>query len=367
MTSVPSANRGTPVRRAAARPTAWYEPLLDAGWLPDWMIRSGIRRSLAARLAEERLLQRKDAFIQALRDSPIALDTSAANAQHYDVPAEFFELILGPSLKYSACLWPPGVSSLAEAEAAMLALTAERAQIQDGQRILELGCGWGSLTLFMAGRFPRSTIVAMSNSTTQRDFIERRAARRGLRNITVVTADMNHFDPLASFDRVVSVEMFEHMRNYPRLLERISRWLSPDGRLFVHVFAHRDYAYPYEARDASDWMAEHFFTGGTMPSADLLPRFSDHVQLEAQWHVSGVEYARTCEAWLRNMDAHRDGVDRIFRETYGAPRALQWRVRWRVFFMACAELFAFNGGREWFVAHYRFAPATQTPRSTSHD
>jgi len=305
---------------------------------------------------------RKLAFIESLRRSPIALSPDAANAQHYDVPVDFFRRVLGPHLKYSSGLWNADARTLADAEAAMLALTVERADLQDGQRILELGCGWGSLTLYMARRFPNARIVAISNSRSQRQFITSRAIAGGISNITVVTANMNdvrlgQFGPV---DRVVSVEMFEHMRNYGRLLANIADCLTDDGRLFVHIFSHTRFAYPYEARDSSDWMARHFFTGGTMPSADLLTYFEDDLVIEQQWTVNGLHYARTAEAWLRGMDDHREAIDDVLRETYAPPdgrtdgRTLRrWRARWRVFFMACAELFAYRQGTEWHVNHYR--------------
>jgi cyclopropane-fatty-acyl-phospholipid synthase len=339
--------------------TAWYEPLLDRQLVPDPVVRAGIRQLLRARIRDEARLDRKARFIDELRHSAVALHPGDANTQHYDVPVGFFKLVLGPHLKYSSGLWEPGTETLAGAEAAMLALTAERAGIANGQHILELGSGWGSLTLYLAERFPASRLVAVTNSVSQRAYVEGCAASRGLKNVTVVACDVNTFDPGPHrFDRVVSVEMFEHVRNYDTLLERISRWLEPEGRLFVHIFAHRQFAYPFETEGAGNWMAAHFFTGGTMPSDDLLSHFDDHLQVEAQWRVNGLHYARTCDAWLANLDANREQADAVlsgsFEPTGGSSSAdaRRHRARWRVFFMACSELFRYNGGDEWFVAHY---------------
>ncbi len=342
---------------------SWWNRLLESGAVPDRAIRFGIRRICSARLREEdqgdpalqtaRLMQ----HVAALKASPIALSTDAANQQHYEVPAAFFEKVLGPRLKYSCGYWPPGVNSLAESEEAMLALTMERAQLADGQRVLELGCGWGSLSLSMAERFPQSRITAVSNSHGQRAFIEARARGRGLTNLTVITADINAFDPASTFDRVVSVEMFEHVRNYERLFERIAAWMAPGALLFVHVFVHARFAYPYEVRDASDWMALYFFTGGQMPSDDLFLYFQRHLSIVDHWTLDGTHYERTCNAWLRKMDLARDALTPVFAEIYGHDQVRRWRVRWRVFFMACAELFAYRSGREWMVSHYLFEKA----------
>jgi len=335
------------------------DALLASGLVPDVLIRFRIRQLLRQRLREEaagglevvhgRLRQR----LAAWSAGPVAVNTQDANEQHYEVPPRFFELVLGPHLKYSSGFFEPGTSELGRAEAAMLALTCERAQLVDGQDILELGCGWGSLTLWMAEHFPASRITGVSNSRDQRAFILARAAERGLANVEILTADMNTFEAPGSYDRVVSVEMFEHMRNHRELMARIARWLRPGGELFVHIFTHRDFTYPFEVRDDSDWMAKHFFTGGIMPSDSYLLRFQEQLHLADHWRVSGLHYQATAEAWLQNQDAHREEILSLFRVTYGA--AAPWRfVQWRVFFMACAELWGFQGGSEWFVSHYRF-------------
>jgi cyclopropane-fatty-acyl-phospholipid synthase len=326
--------------------------LLAAGLLPDSLVRIGIRRAVAARLREERDRCDRDRYVRMLRGSPIAVDTSSANEQHYEVPTEFFRRVLGSRLKYSCAWWPDGVTSLDAAEEAMLRLTCERARLGDGQSILELGCGWGSLTLWMAERYPNSRIVAVSSSATQKRWID----WRGFANVEVRTADMRTFDTAERFDRVVSVEMFEHMRNYEALMRRIASWLEPGGLLFVHVFSHARYAYLFEDNGPSDWMARYFFTGGQMPSHDLLPQFQDDLRLTEQWSLDGQHYQRTAEAWLANMDRHQAEVRPIFEATYGAENATRFVAYWRIFFMACAEVWGYRGGSEWGVSHYVFEP-----------
>jgi cyclopropane-fatty-acyl-phospholipid synthase len=331
----------------------WYEPILDRDLVPDWMIRAAIRQLSAQRLREASQSDQQQLIAQ-LKASPIAVHAADANRQHYEVPAKFFELVLGTNRKYSCCYWPAGVDSLNEAEERMLSLTVERAQLADGQRILELGCGWGSLTLYMARRFPNASITGVSNSNSQREFIEGEAARRGLRNIRIITADMNDFATPERFDRLVSVEMFEHMRNYQALMKRVASWLAPEGLLFIHIFAHRKYGYLFETQGPGDWMAEHFFTGGVMPSDDLLLQFQDDVELVERWQFDGTHYQKTAEAWLAKMDQNRSAIFELFRQTYGKGEEVKWLVRWRVFFMACAELWGFSNGREWIVSHYLF-------------
>ena len=326
--------------------------LAERGLLPLPILRRGIRTLLERRLSDERARARGiDAFVRELESSPVAVHTADANDQHYEVPAAFFERALGPRLKYSSALWPEGVTTLGDAEEAMLALTCDRAGLTDGQDVLELGCGWGSLTLWMAERYPNSRIVAVSNSASQRAFITARAPG----NVRVITADMNDFTTAARFDRVVSVEMFEHMRNYGELLRRIRGWLRADGRLFVHVFCHLKYAYPFETDGPDDWMGRHFFTGGLMPSFDLIPGFDRDMVIEAGWRVGGEHYERTARAWRENLEARRTEILPVLAELYGAD-APRWFHRWRLFFLACEELFGYRKGTEWMVGHYRFAP-----------
>jgi cyclopropane-fatty-acyl-phospholipid synthase len=285
-------------------------------------------------------------------ESPIALVPHLANEQHYEVPAAFFSEVLGKNRKYSCCYWPKGVEDLESAEDSALQVTVERAGIEDGMRVLDLGCGWGSLSLWIAEHFPKASVTSVSNSQSQHDYITKAAENRGLDNIEVHVCDMNDFSAPGTYDRIVSVEMFEHMRNYSELFRRISSWLEPDGRFFMHIFCHRTTPYEYVDKGPSDWMSRHFFSGGIMPSADLPMRVAGDLAVERHWQWNGDHYARTLRAWLDRMDSRRNAVMPILEETYGKDQADRWRMRWRIFFMACEELFAYNGGREWYVSHY---------------
>jgi cyclopropane-fatty-acyl-phospholipid synthase len=331
--------------------------LVERGLVPGLVLRRGIRSLLAQRVEEEQERQRAgrdralEAWTSEMRKSPIALVPELANQQHYEVPSEFFEQVLGPHRKYSSAFYENDAATLAEAEASMLALTCERAGLSDGQEILELGCGWGSLSLWMARRYPNARVLSVSNSGSQRRSIESRAQAAGLDNLEVVTCDMNEFATERRFDRVVSVEMFEHMRNWEALLGRVAGSMKPDARLFLHVFAHQSFAYPFEVRDETDWMSQYFFSGGMMPSHDLIDHLRTPLEVDQRWVVSGEHYARTSEDWLKNLESRRDRVMPILAETYGAENARQWFHRWRVFFLACAELFGWEDGSEWIVSH----------------
>jgi cyclopropane-fatty-acyl-phospholipid synthase len=339
--------------------------LVERGLVPDPMIRSGIRRRLQRTLDElplgdcERAVEHKKAFIAMMDAAPVAAVPERANEQHYEVPAEFFAQVLGPRRKYSSCWWPPGVNDLAAAEETALAETAARAGIEDEMDVLELGCGWGSFSLWAAGRFPGSRFTAVSNSSSQREYIEGEARRRGIENLRVITADMNAFAIEQQFDRIVSLEMFEHMRNWRELLGRVHGWLKPGGRFFMHVFCHREHPYPYEDTGPDDWMSHYFFAGGIMPSDDLPLHFQQHLRLVDRWRWDGRHYERTLNAWLALMDAARPEVWPILEATYGKDQARTWWMRWRLFFMACAELFGFNRGQEWWIGHYLFERPSQ--------
>lgn len=335
--------------------------LAENRWVPDSIVRVGIRQLLRKRLTEEHAGDPRERgaryrrLLEQLGSSPVAIETDSANRQHYEVPAGFFQCVLGEHLKYSACYWDDDTGYLGQAEQNMLELYAANAQIEDGHEVLDLGCGWGSFSLWLAERYPGCRITAVSNSASQRAFIEQQAAIRGLGNVTVITCDVNRLSMDRQFDRIVSVEMFEHVRNYDVLFSRISGWLRPGGKLFVHVFCHRTLAYPFETEGQDNWMGRHFFTGGLMPARDTLVRFKGALELEQQWDYSGEHYRKTAEAWLANLDEYQDAIVELFAGVYGDREARLWLQRWRMFFMACAELFGYDHGNQWMVAHYRFA------------
>lgn len=333
---------------------------VEQGLVPDAVIRRAIRRLCEQRLKEigagdcEKAALTTESFVRSMDRSDIAELPHLANEQHYEVPEEFFALALGPRRKYSSAWWPQGTTDLAKAETMALAATCQHAGVVDGQSILELGCGWGSLTLWMAERYPNACITAVSNSHSQRAWIVEELQRRGLRNVQVITADMNRFSTEGRFDRIVSVEMFEHMRNWRSLFERVHCWLRPGGHFLMHVFCHRSTPYPFVDGGPSDWMSRHFFSGGMMPSDELALHFQDKLRFLKRWRWGGCHYEKTANAWLANLDKERGRVLPVLAKTYGEANAAQWLQRWRIFFMACAELFGYRDGQEWWVSHYLF-------------
>jgi cyclopropane-fatty-acyl-phospholipid synthase len=342
-----------------ARAVSWTE----TGLVPDSVIRAGIRRLLENKRCEIRAddieysAATLNGFVTMMNESPVALVPELANEQHYEVPAEFFTRVMGDHLKYSCCYWPEGVETITEAEAAALDQTCERADIRNGMQVLDMGCGWGSLSLWIAEHYPEVEVSSVSNSSSQRAYIVSRAKERGLNNVNVVVCDMNDFDAPRRYDRIVSIEMFEHMRNYGELFRRIDNWLLPGGRFFMHVFCHRTTPYEYLDKGPGDWMSRHFFSGGIMPSADLPLRFPAHLNIERRWHWNGRHYAKTLNAWLAQADANKEQIMPVLADCYGEENASLWWQRWRIFFMACAELFDYHGGEEWFVGHYLFRKA----------
>ena len=344
------------MHNAATKAIDWSEQ----GLVPDTVLRHGIRRLLKKRIEDlhaddcQLMAERKADFIHSMDVSAIAPLSLKANEQHYEVPTGFFLKVLGGHSKYSCCYWGNGVTELDLAESAALQATCEHAGLQDGMDILELGCGWGSLTLWMAGHFPNSRITAISNSHSQREHISKLARQMQLDNVNVQTCDMNDLDCQEKYDRVVSVEMFEHMRNYRTLFKRINDWLKPGGLFFMHIFCHRDVPYAFEVNSDTDWMSRHFFSGGMMPSDDLPLHFQRHLKLQRQWRWDGRHYEKTANAWLKNMDDNKQTLWPVLEETYGAESTQKWWMRWRMFFMACAELFGYDNGQQWWVSHYLF-------------
>lgn len=350
------------VQKGSERPKKLTGPIgwAEMGLLPDRLIRAGIRRLNRQRLADinaddlERCGDQLTQFVANMRSADIAPLPDLANEQHYEIPAEFFGLVMGRHQKYSSCYWNENTETLNDAEAEALRITCLHAGIKDGMQVLDLGCGWGSLSLWIASNYPSCQVVSVSNSNSQRKYITGQAKDRGISNISVLTCDMNEFDTELRFDRIVSVEMFEHMRNYQELYRRVSTWLQPGGKFFKHIFCHRSCAYEFLDQGPGDWMSRHFFSGGIMPSEDLPLRFQQDLQLVNQWRWDGRHYEKTSNAWLENMDASKEDILPILAATYGSGQAEKWFQRWRIFFMACAELFGHKGGQEWYVSHYLF-------------
>ncbi|NBV41670.1 class I SAM-dependent methyltransferase [bacterium] len=294
-----------------------------------------------------------------LKQSPIAVETEAANEQHYEIPAEFYSYCLGPRKKYSCCHWSESIKTLEDAEIAALELVCERAQLINGQAIFELGCGWGSLTLYMAEKYPNSAITALSNSHTQRTYIETLAKARGIQNIHVITGDFSTVEINGEFDRIVSIEMLEHVRNYEKAFQKLAQRLKPDGKMFVHVFGHRQFPYLFNGNNTQSWTAQNFFSGGQMPSKDLFSMFDNDLRIEASWTIDGTHYEKTAAAWLQNIEQNKAAVISLFKDHYGDKANDQYR-NFRLFFLLVQELFGYNNGTEWQVYHYLFIPTKKT-------
>lgn len=337
-----------------------YMKWIETGLLPDWLIRLGVRATIETglrrryRASQEKQEAERLALLNKLKHSPIAIAVDQANQQHYEVSAEFFKLVLGARLKYSCCYWPPGIDSLDQAEDAMFQLTCERAQLENGMDILDLGCGWGSFSLWVAEHYPNSKVVAVSNSRSQKDFIDRQCRLRDIQTIQTVTSDVSNLSLNQRFDCIVSIEMFEHMKNYERLLSILSGYLRADGKLFVHIFSHRQFAFEFDASDSANWMAKTFFSGGLMPSDDLLLHFQRDLALCDHWRISGLHYAWTLRAWLDKLDHNKAEVRKALSSIYGADKERLWLANWRLFFIACEETWKIRRGSEYLVSHYLF-------------
>jgi len=334
--------------------------LAEKGLLPDFIVRYGIRTLLTKRLKSLIHIDQhinknnKDLFVKAMDEAPIALVPELANEQHYEIPSDFYRLCLGRNKKYSSCFWDKTTHNLDQAEDLALQITCEHAELADGMNILELGCGWGSLSLWMAEKFPNASITSVSNSSSQKDYIMHEANSRNIKNLQVITCDMNDFQTQEIFDRVVSVEMIEHMRNHRKLFNLIASWLKPGGLFFMHIFVHKSQPYLFEVQDDDDWMSQYFFSGGMMPSEDLPLMVQDNLMIKDQWQWSGQNYEKTANAWLENIDRNHDQAMKVLEEIYGKDSAVKWMNRWRIFFMACAELWGYSNGEEWLVSHYLF-------------
>ncbi|XP_028807031.1 (S)-coclaurine N-methyltransferase [Neltuma alba] len=333
---------------------------LERNLLPDVVVRRLTRLLLASRLrsgykaSSQPQLSDLLHFVHSLREMPIAIETDKPKVQHYELPTSFFKLVLGKNLKYSSCYFSSASNTLDDAEEAMLELYCERSRIKDGHTVLDVGCGWGSLCIYIAKKYSNSRVTGICNSTTQKAYIEEKCRDLMLQNVEIIVADISTFEMDASYDRIFSIEMFEHMKNYKDLLKKIAGWLKEDGLLFLHHFCHKAFAYHFEDKNEDDWITRYFFTGGTMPSANLLLYFQDDVTVVNHWLVNGKHYAQTSEEWLKRMDQNLTSIKPIMESTYGKESAVKWTVYWRTFFIAVAELFGYNNGEEWMVAHFLF-------------
>jgi len=339
----------------------WYIKLAETNLFPDWLLRLGVRISLWIGVLQKKIKpfaereEEMQRLIEKLKASPVAVQTDKPNVQHYEVPSDFFALVLGPQLKYSCCYWPKGVDSLQEAEEAMLSLTADRARLQDGMHILDLGCGWGSFSLWAARRYPNTSFTAISNSRTQKEFIDERCRNLDLGNVRTITADIAELDFKGRYDRIISIEMFEHMKNYKKLLEHLCTLLNAKGMLFIHIFSNMHLAHEFNVNDRNSWMAKTFFTGGIMPSDDLLLHFQEDLCLQEHWRLNGKHYTRTLKAWLENMYKNKKEIFPILSDTYGYRNRKRWWFNWKLFFLGCAETWRLKKGEEFIVSHYLFS------------
>ena len=323
--------------------------LAESGFIPDALIKIAARYISNKRISKSSIDYDKPEIISALSKGVVAEKTSDANKQHYEVPPEYFYHVLGTNLKYSCSLFD-NVNLLDEAETSMLELYIERANIKDGHKILDLGCGWGSFSLYIAKKYPNTNITSVSNSSDQITYIKNEAQKRGLPNIKAYRMDVNSLELNTQFDRIISIEMFEHLRNYKLILSSLNNLLKPDGRLFIHIFCHKKLTYFYEMKNNFDWMTKYFFQGGIMPSKDIFEYFDDELEIINQWDINGNHYSKTCKAWLNNHYINRKKILDVFQKHYDKPKI--WFNRWRIFFLSCEAFFALNNGKEYFVSHY---------------
>ena len=335
----------------------WYNTLLSRGLIPDFLLRRGVRSQGKQRLAmmvKGNLSNDYEKFLKEASSGEIAVHTDDANNQHYEVDSEFFQYCLGKNLKYSSCYWDENTSSLDQAEDNMLELYCKRADVKDGMDILDIGCGWGSLSLFLANKYPNANITGISNSSSQKLFIDKEASKRNLRNLKIITSDINDFKSSKKFDRIISIEMFEHTKNSKKLLDSIDSWLNPKGCFFMHDFAHKNNPYYFDKDQNNAWMAKYFFTGGMMPNHNLFRDLESNLNYQKSWMLSGTHYEKTSNAWLNKMDHNREKILTLFKENSDIKTAKRNFHFWRLFFIACAEIFGYANGSEWCVSHHLF-------------